>query len=59
MKKLNKQYISPEFEILRIDLIEDVLKGSLESDNGYETGGDDWDDWGSRSYGMTDLGDDW
>lgn len=52
---MNKIYISPEFELLRVEIIDDALTGSLETDSGNPIiGGDDWDNWGSGSDGDED-----
>lgn len=58
---MNNLYISPEFEILRVEMLEDVLKGSLESGGGTIIGGDDWDSWDAPdSYsGGSELDEDW
>lgn len=63
-----KLYISPEFEWLGIDLVDDVLSLSL-PDNGTDTGdgsfedyfGDDGigEDGGGVNGGSTDVGEDW
>ena len=44
---MNKLYISPEFEILRVEILDEVLSASPESTGGSTIGGNDWSDWGT------------
>ena len=48
---MNKLYISPDFEIIRVEILDEVLSSSRIEDEGNPPviDGGDWDEWGSGS----------
>lgn len=54
---MNNLYISPEFEIIRVEILEEVLTGSLLEDNGGGGTVIDGDDWDSEGGGDGEFGD--